>query len=308
MTAPKIQTVKPDGENGARYYVIEGNDNPLPGVTSVLKMKASEGLIHWAANESAEYAVRAIRDGVPTFDVEGHIFSLEQLCRVAPDVAYDSIKKARFRRNKIAVDKGNDAHDTVERVAFMSLDELRDAYAEAQRTQGQAFSLNPWAIAAWGAFVKRFNVVVLHSEVTCVSRNGHVGTCDLIVEMDTPWLDVERGVVIMDTKTGKGVYPEVAMQLAAYRYSDTIVTPLGEGFNYIDVPKVDGAAVFWPNEVDWSLIPVSADERDYEAFLALLTVFEWDKGAAKKALGKAVVGRKSRKATPPINWDMGAGA
>jgi hypothetical protein len=321
MTTPKIQTVKPDGDDGPRFYVFEGTEHPVPGVTSVVGMKHKHGLEAWAANEAAEFAVRATRNDTPVFELQTDphdtgmfaasvLLTWRQLCEQRPDMAYKLCANARKAKNRAAIDKGNAAHDTIERVAFLSLDQLRAVYKDALfDSQGPyaEYSLEPWALRAWGQFVARFNVRVLHSEVTLYSHNGHMGTCDLIVEMDTPWLDIERGVVLLDTKTGKGIYPEVAKQLAAYRFSDWIISSEDDKINYWGVPHINSCAVFWPREhADkngdyYALREVIAEREDYEAFLSLLTVMEWDQGRKKGALGKAIVGNKTRPRAA-IDW------
>jgi hypothetical protein len=66
---------------------------------------------------------------------------------------------------------------------------------------------------------------ILESEVTVYSRaHGYAGTLDLLGRLS---FGGERLPCIMDFKTGKGVYPEMGLQLCAYARADFIGTTDG---------------------------------------------------------------------------------
>lgn len=304
MTDPKIKTVKPDGDDGPRYYVFEGEDKPIPGVTSVLSSYSpggGEGLLTWSANLAAEYAIRWATVGGEDGELLGQAATRD------PDACYKRIASARKRSRDESAQRGNDAHDTIERVAFSTLDELRKLASAAPVASDDPFADEPlcrWALIAWGRFVAKYNVRVLYSEVSIYSRNGHMGTTDLIVEMDTPWLDTPRGVVIVDTKTGD-IREKVSLQLSSYRFGDYIISDNDGKIEYTELPKIDAAAAFRPRDDGlFDFLPVRADEDDYKVFLAALTLFEWEKGRGRTAIGKALDGRKTKPKKPPIDWGI----
>jgi hypothetical protein len=69
---------------------------------------------------------------------------------------------------------------------------------------------------------------------------------------------------LLDFKTSKGSpYPEVALQLAAYRYSDFYLDQAG---NEQPMPPVDRCGVVWLRADGYDLIPIEAGPEAFEAF------------------------------------------
>ena len=85
------------------------------------------------------------------------------------------------------------------------------------------------------AFLDRYSrSAFVSTEKAVWSLNGYGGTYDLLMMIDGElWL--------IDIKTGKGLYPEFALQLAAYRWADYIILP-GDPTTY-DMPNVDSTGV-----------------------------------------------------------------
>ena len=83
-------------------------------------------------------------------------------------------------------------------------------------------------------FIKDFDVEPLEIEVTCWNSTiGHAGTADLIAR-------IGGEIVLLDLKTGKsGIYPDVALQLAAYGHAEFIISPDG---SRREMPELGGAA------------------------------------------------------------------
>lgn len=115
----------------------------------------------------------------------------------------------------------------------------------------------------------------------------YAGTLDAIA--DLPGL----GRVLIDYKSGKGVYPETALQLAAYRHAEFIGLPDGSEW---PMPRVDGCAVLhlpehgagWaptPADPGYSLIPVIADDQVFTAFRYVREVFRWQEETSQGVIG-----------------------
>lgn len=85
-----------------------------------------------------------------------------------------------------------------------------------------------------------------------------------------------RGQVwLLDFKTGaSGVWPEMALQQAAYRFCTHMqaTTPDGD-----DVPMVPiaRAGIVWVRPDGWQLIPVRADRDSWHAFLATIPLYRF---------------------------------
>lgn len=87
---------------------------------------------------------------------------------------------------------------------------------------------------------------------------------------------------LLDTKTGKGVYPEVSLQLAAYRFAEFIG---GADGAEVPMPAVDACAVLHLPEVGgYELIEVRADEQVFRTFQYVREVYRWQKDIAKSVI------------------------
>jgi hypothetical protein len=103
----------------------------------------------------------------------------------------------------------------------------------------------------------------------------YAGTLDAIATLGNRKL-------LLDVKTGKGVYPEVALQLAAYRYAEFIGLPNGDEEM---MPEVDGCAVIHlPETPGYDLIEMRADEDVFLAFRYCREVFRWQEETSKTVL------------------------
>jgi hypothetical protein len=107
----------------------------------------------------------------------------------------------------------------------------------------------------------------LDSEFTVWSHaHNYAGTGDWIAEI--------RGITVLaDTKTGKGVYPDVGLQLAALAYADVVLTDDGDE---IPMFKWDRLAVLHLRPTQSRLLPVVNPEACFQAFLGLKENLNWD--------------------------------
>lgn len=166
-----------------------------------------------------------------------------------------------------AGDVGTLAHDLIER--FLAGAEVMDAIPGAQ----------PEAIAAacqrflhWRNWYRQSNPTVVASEVSLVSEAHRFGgTLDAVVEMGGEY-------IIADWKTGKGIYPETLLQLAAYKllwegwHPDKLIA----GFCVVHV--TDGGA----QPIDLPILPEAE-----MMFLALRHAYDLDRPVTA-ALKRAV--------------------
>lgn len=108
----------------------------------------------------------------------------------------------------------------------------------------------------------------IHTECNVYSTtHGYAGTTDLIATMG-------GDVWMLDYKTGKAVYDEAKLQLAAYAAADFIL-PYGPDPQPVDLPKIDHTGVVLLGEDGtWSL---TETEAPLDVFLALATVWRWQK-------------------------------
>lgn len=251
MTQPKYAT---QDSLGRRIYRDPASGKRVPSVTTVIRMLNKPALMGWYAKQAAQYAE----------DHWSELAALEPAERVA------HIAKAADRTKDDAGDKGDSVH----------------IFAEAWLKGEPIPSIRPdmeSAVAALFGWFDRVKPRMLASEVSVWSETGYAGTFDLLAEIDGEiWL--------LDYKTGKGIYPEVGLQLAALGACDRVIS---DGLDVL--PKIDryGAVHIRPDElIDGAIRPAFAllveIEKDsipsfVAAFQACLTLYQWEP-AAKKAL------------------------
>lgn len=226
--------------------------------------------------------------------------------------AIDWLKRAPFRETDRAAVQGSDVHDWCEKYALgagLAVDDLDADDPKRPYLEGFLSFLAEWK--------PRYELL----ECTVYNRAiGVAGTLDFLawlqlehltaLHMPERWLDetAERspdGEVLMlgDIKTGKGVYAEVSLQLAAYRMAEFIGLPDG---SEAPVPKVAGCVVLHLTPTGYELVPVIAGEAEFRYFRYAQMVREFDQIHGKNVIGNALPSAGALVAprvTPPPNVD-----
>lgn len=235
-------------------YQLDGRK--VPGVTTVIGVMDKPALVNWAAEQSAGYAV-------------------EHWARLSEMPIMERAKEisgARFATNKRATVRGHRIHELGEQLLLTGESDAPDEFRGP--VEAYARFLNTWMI----------------EPITTEAPVGHTeyqyaGTLDVIAK--SPLL----GTILLDIKTGKGVWPEVALQLAAYRYADLLLTPRevvgprgGKRTEYDERPmiEVDDCYVAHVLADDVELVPVRAGRAEFETFLYLREVFDWKRIATDR--------------------------
>lgn len=262
----KVHTIM---RGGSRFYVSpHDGDVKLPGVTSIVGMLPKPFLTPWAAKLTAEAAV-------DNLDAVASIAANDR------DGAIDYLKGTHRRYTKSRADVGSMAHDAFERM--MNGEHVGRVHPDITRH-----------VTHFGEFMDAVNPELVRAEdVAWSDEHQYAGSFDAILRV---WLDEDRkptpdrsgdpAVLMVDYKTSKAVYPDVALQLAAYAHADKIIDPEG---NETPMPDFDGAAVLHVTESTWSFRPVDIGDRVYNHFLALRESFTWDREVSKTVLGKPLV-------------------
>jgi hypothetical protein len=169
-----------------RGYTIFGNK--YPRVTSIIGCLPKPELVGWAAKSVAEFAV-------------AHKASWSEL---PSEDAIKLLKGAPWSERDAAADRGSMIHKVIE--SYVSGSAMPDCSEEELQV----------AIAA-ERFLLDHTPTVHAAEVTVYSPTlVYAGTCDMWATIgDDPWL--------LDWKTGKGVYGDYAIQLAAYAIAERAV-------------------------------------------------------------------------------------
>jgi hypothetical protein len=235
--------------SNGRFYVRPGRFSEVPSITNIIGMKDKPALKWWAARQAAEFAA----DNVDT---------IKALKRAE---AIDLIKGAPFRKTGDSANVGDIVHNWIDQYIKMRLQspgitfDPDPAFSDAPRT----------AQKMWGSFmcvVQKYNPQWIASEFTVWSEtHEYAGTGD--------WMARIGGrIVLGDTKTGNGVYPEVGMQCAALEYADYALDAEG---NEYQLPNAEAFGVLHVRPTYARLSPLEGIPACYKAFLGLREVHRW---------------------------------
>ncbi|MFF3086358.1 hypothetical protein ACFVRB_15110 [Streptomyces nojiriensis] len=261
----RVRTIQ---RSGSRFYIHP--DKPEikhPGVTSIIGMLPKPFLTFWYAKMTAELAVDSLH-------------FVAQMAERDRAGAIDYLKGAARRYTKIRADVGSAAHDLFERMI-----------------RGEAVGhvhpdLEPYR-AHFADFLKAVNPRLERAEdVAWSDAHGYAGSFDAVI---TVWLDEEGKptpdrsgtphLLIVDWKTSKDTYADVALQMAAYAHAELVIAPDGTA---LPMPDFDGAAVLHITPDQWALKPVRIDVEIFDFFLTLRRVFTWDREVSKTVIGRAI--------------------
>lgn len=278
---------------GGRRFYVWGRGERYWSVTTILQALPKDALKFWAARTVAEFA----------YDRSKTWFTMDRA------EAIDWLKREPLRFTGGRADLGTAIHAAAE--AFVLKKPLRGDFGDEER-------------AAVGHFLDFVDVLrpsfVLTEASVFHRRQKYAGTLDAIAEIPygllldlaggnphlIPWEprdDRDFVRLLIDYKTGgdveggKGVYPEVALQLAAYGRAEFVGAPNG---TELELPALDGAAVLHVQAGGWRLVPVDAlREEVFRTFLYVREVFRWIEVISKDVLGTPLEPLPRNEATGP---------
>jgi hypothetical protein len=106
------------------------------------------------------------------------------------------------------------------------------------------------------------------------------GTVDLIAK-------VGAGRWLLDWKTGSsGVWPETALQLAAYAHADVWIDPTDDEES--PLPIIDHAAAVWLRADGYDVIPVDIGDDTFRSFLYCQQVAKFVRADRSMTIGDAL--------------------
>jgi hypothetical protein len=181
----------------------DGTALMVAGVTSILKRLSKENLIPWAANMAADYFRDCLVAGYDVNDPQTSVsFTVAEINEIAKDA-----RKAYAKKAKGAANVGKLVHAFAE--AVLKGDTAPDRPGQhltpedATRYENGVYAFTKW----W----RDNDIRVIASERVAFSKRWmYAGTCDFVAE-------VNGRMTIGDFKTSTGLYPEMALQTAAYQ-------------------------------------------------------------------------------------------
>lgn len=264
------KTGRIDRGNG-HSYKLDGNTTP--GVTTIIgDGMPKPALIGWTAKSIAEYVGERIGKNGDATELINDLKALDA-DKVARDkdhrykakfpasgefsrtAVIDLLKTVQFEDRDKAANRGTEVHNLAEDLMNGKEVEVPDELAG-----------HVDAFIAWHDMWKPTNAL---PEFVCGNRRRkYMGTGDLIADL------ADRQRWLIDYKTNRtGPFAEVALQLAAYRYAEFLVTPDGE----IPMPSVDRCGVLWLRADGYDFYEVKADEDTFRTFLYVQQVAAFQK-------------------------------
>ncbi|MEU5974284.1 hypothetical protein [Streptomyces sp. NPDC047315] len=235
-------------------------------MTSIVDMLPKPFLVWWAARMAAETAV-------------GNLAAVTAIAERDATGAVDYLRHAHARYTKSRAKVGSEAHDLFERMmraetigrVHPDLEPYREGFAEFLDV------VRPELVRA--------------EDIAWSDTHEYAGSFDAILRVrlgedgKPDHVSGEWHTLIVDWKTSKSTYPDVALQMAAYAHADKLIAPDG---TTEPMPEFDGAAVLHITPDGWEFLPVRIDAEVFDIFLTLRKVFRWDREISKTVLGRAI--------------------
>jgi hypothetical protein len=253
LAKPKLAIARVNRGTG-HSYTIDGRK--APGVTTILStVLAKQALVGWAAKSVAEY----VADKDPLW--------LEALREDGRDALVAHLKGVPNRAKTAAGVRGTAVHAYAERVIA-----------------GEELEETPELEPLWGhvescvKFLDEWQITPLAVEAVVASREHcYCGTADLVA-----YIGRLRQRALLDYKTGKDVYPDTAMQLAAYLHAEAYVDGITEA-PLADLGIEATYAVHLRGD-GYDVYPVET-ETSWEAFTHLAAAYHLGVGADTRTGG-----------------------
>lgn len=262
----RVYTV--NGQSLWSVTTIIGNGLPKPAIAAWQARSVAEfAVANWRTVGAMLESVRLRRDAD---DRLGLVVSDPD----AVDAAVDWLKGAPWRESGRKMQLGSDVHAEAEAYVL-------GTPRPEPRPEVAGF------VASFRNFLDDFAPVYEMAEATVYSLSeSYAGTLDAIVT-------VAGRRLVVDYKTGKDVYPDVALQLAAYMNAESVL--LDDGTS-VPMPRCDGAAALHLRDLalepeggrGYSLIPVAAGREAWDAFRYVREVMRWQEETSKGVLSQPV--------------------
>jgi hypothetical protein len=247
-------TIKRINNGKGHWYKIDGSK--ADGVTTLIGDGFPKpSLVGWAARTVAEY-------------VADHVDAVIGMRDMDRRSIVDALK---YRHNTVSTEaavRGTRVHALADRLAAGQEIEVPDELAGH--------------VDSYVRFLDEWKPTTVLTETTVGSYKWrYAGTFDLIADLP----DGRR--ILFDLKTsGSGIYPEVALQLAAYRYADVYLDG-GAEKNLTDLGVTDSMVV-WCRSDGYDVYHVDTSPAVFNDFLHVATVARCRKARAEGWLSEAL--------------------
>ena len=227
---------------GKKFHWYTYNGQKLPGVTTVLgKTLPKPALVGWAARSVAEF-------------VADNPIEVEALRSAPRDHMVNELKETPYRERDAAASRGTEVHALAERLVH---GHEVDVPPELQRYVNQYIR-----------FLDEWNPYPVLAEATVANLQwGYAGQLDLVADLPNG----ERA--LMDLKTSKSVYPDMAPQIGAYRHAEIYLDADDNQHSLADL-GITASYVVHVTADGYNVHPVNSDvDGSFKCFLHLLWLY-----------------------------------
>ena len=270
MSEPVLRT-RNSGFGGSGYAIptdlINGKPRIVPGVTTITGVTAKPGIVQWAVDNTAAYAVANVDALLSRSHEQGFGF-LRWYHKRTPDLAGDPLRSHHVGVLHDAAELGTALHEWVEADL---LGEFPPAVDSAEMEQ---------MVAAYLGWKSDHDIVVDEVEATVYNPSaGYAGTLDLIMSVD-------GGKYLLDIKTSRSVMTEHEQQLAALGAASVLLRQVPAGtVGAVGYESKQHGLTWWVEDVvpefsKYGVLHVRPDDYDSDgvpvpAYCALEVVEQW---------------------------------
>lgn len=270
MTNP-VQAVT---TKAGRYYLRDGKK--YMSVTTALKAIPKDALMYWSAREVATEAVRMIDEGDYS-SCPGIVLGYEGPYVMDAAAAIKHLKGAPWIKRDNAGAIGDEVHGWAERI--MAGETPDPEWLNRKRNNDVQKRVKHFL-----QWLEDFTIEPIHVEATIYNdTHEYSGSCDLMAYVTAPAHGWDREPVVIDFKTSKSIYGEVALQAVAYKNGEYI---LGDDGTKHPMPELRSGAVLHIHPNGYTFRELDVSNERYKNFLAALYMKRgWiDKGANEALL------------------------
>lgn len=227
MAAPATRRIN---RGSGHSYLLDGE--PVDGVTAIVRDGvAKSNLIGWAARSVAGYAID----------------HWTELAELSTSKRLRELEQAAWSERDAAAGRGTAVHRLAAQLA------AGDEVDVPEALLGH--------VDSYLAFAQQYRIEELAVERMVINRRyRYAGSLDLIARIDG-----EPAIWLLDWKTGaSGIWPETALQLAAYAHAEAMVDPDGTEH---PMPPIDHAAGVWLRADGFDVVPVDVSPETFRVFL-----------------------------------------
>jgi hypothetical protein len=263
MNATEVRPPRRINRGRGHSYELDGG-RPADGVTAVIRNGIPKPQFEESSiKKTAGYAID----------------HWEELSELPLHERYETLRRAKWQALSAAGERGTDVHKLAHRLAAgeevrppEELEPYVDSYLRFEKECG----LREVTVETDAG------PVALVEAVLGNRKHGYMGTLDTIAELEL----LRDGLSwLLDFKTTQsGVWPESALQLAAYARGEFLLV----GGREYPFPKVDAGAVVWLRMDGYDVVPVDISEGTFRTFLYAQQVARFVTAPREDYIGEAL--------------------